>query len=55
MDIRQAYDRLCVNRVLKDEYKIAERKGLMQALGFPIAFKIEWIRIVLNRIHDGSL
>lgn len=55
MEIIQAYDRLCVNGVLKDEYKIAERKGLMGALGFPTAFKPEWIRIVLSRIHDGSL
>ena len=28
MEIREAYERLCVDRFLKDEYKIVERKGL---------------------------
>ena len=54
MEIIQAYDRLCVG-ILKDEYKIAERKGLTRALGYPTTFKIEWIRLVLSRIHDGIL
>ena len=40
---------------MKDEYKIVENKGLMRALEFPIVFKTEWIRLVLRRIHDGSL
>ena len=53
MEISQAYDKLCENGVLKDEFKIAERKGLTRALGFPTVFKIEWIRIMLRRIHDG--
>ena len=55
MEIREAYDRLCENGVLKEEYQIIERKGLTHALEFPIVFKIEWIRIVLSRIHDGIL
>ena len=55
MEIKEAYDRLCENRVLKDDYKIVEMTGLTHSLDFPIIFKIEWIRIVLNRIHDGSL
>ena len=28
MEIRQAYDKLCENSVLKQEFKIVERKGL---------------------------
>ena len=55
MEISQAYERLCENGVLKEEYKIEERKGLTRALGYPMAFKTEWIRLVLSRIHDGSL
>ena len=55
MKIRDAYDRLCENGVLKDEYKIVETKGLTHALEFPTVFKTEWIRLVLSRIHDGSL
>lgn len=55
MEISQAYERLCVEGVLKEEYKIIERKGLTCALGFPTAFKNEWIRIALRRIHDGNL
>ena len=55
MEIRDAYDRLCENGVLKDEYKIVETKGLTRALEFPIIFKIECITLVLSRIHDGIL
>ena len=52
MEIREVYDRLCENRVLKDEYKIVETKGLTRALEFPTVFKTKWIRLVLSRIHD---
>ena len=55
MEIREAYDKLCVDEVLKDEYKIVETKGLTRALEFLTIFKIEWIRLVLSRIHDGNL
>ena len=55
MEIREGYDRLCVNGVLKGEYKIVETKGLTHALEFPTIFKTEWIRLVLSRIHDGIL
>lgn len=41
--IRQEYDKLCENRVLKDEFKIVERKGFTHALEFPAVFKTEWI------------
>ena len=51
----EAFDKLCVNEVLKDEYKIVETKGLTHALEFPTVFKMEWIILVLSRIHDGSL
>ena len=39
MEIREAYDNLCVGGALKDEYKIVETKGLTCALKFPIVFK----------------
>ena len=55
MEIRGAYNRLCENGVLKEEYKFFERKGLTRALDFPNVFKTEWICIILSRIHDGSL
>ena len=54
MEISNAYDKLCDNGKLKDEFSIVEKKGLTKALVFPIAFKIEWIHIVLSRIHDGA-
>ena len=52
MELRDAYDRLCDNGVLKEEFSIVEKKGLTQALDFPTAFKMEWIKIILSRIHD---
>ena len=55
MEIRKAYEKLCENDILKEEFKIFERKGLTCALDFPTMFKIEWIKIVLSRIHNGSL
>ena len=39
MEIRESFDKLCVNRVLKDEYKIVETKGLTHALEFSTIFK----------------
>ena len=55
MEIREAYDKLCENGILKEEFKIVERKGLTRALDFPTVFKTKWIKIVLRSIHDGSL
>ena len=55
MEIRKAYDRLCENGVLKEEFNIVERKGLTRALDFPTAFKIEWIKIMLSIIHDRCI
>ena len=55
LEISQAYEKLCVDGILKEEYKIAESKGLTRALGHPTSFKTEWVRLVLSRIHDGSL
>lgn len=55
IEIRETYGKLCENRVLKDEFKIVETKGLTCALDFPNVFKTEWIKIVLSRIHDNSI
>ena len=54
LEIFNAFDKLCDNGTLKDEFSIVEKKGLTKALVFPSIFKTEWIRIVLSRIHDGS-
>ena len=55
MEIRGAYNKLCENNVLKEEYNIVKKKNLTQALDFPNVFKIEWICIVLSQIHDSYL
>ena len=54
MEIFNAFDKLCDKGILKDEFFIVEKKGLTKALVFPTVFKIEWIHIVLSRIHDGA-
>ena len=54
MEIFNSFDELCDKGILKDEFSIVEKKGLTKALVFPIVFKMEWIRIVLSRIHDGA-
>ena len=53
MEIWEAYNNLCKNRVLNEEFQIIEKKGIIRALDFPIVFKTKRIRIVLNMIHDG--
>ena len=55
LELKEAYGRLCKNGNLKDEYQIVEHKGLTYALDTPIVFKIEWIKIVLSQIQDGSI
>ena len=35
MELRDAYDKLYDNGILKEEYKIVEKKGLMHALDIP--------------------
>ena len=39
LELREAYEKLCDNGILKEEYKIIEKKGLMCALDFPTTFK----------------
>ena len=46
---------MCDDGILKDEFQIVKKKGLTSGLVFPTVFKIEWIHIVLSRIHDGCL
>ena len=41
--------------MLKEEFKIVEKRGLTRTLDFPDIFKTEWIKIVLSIIHDNSL
>ena len=55
MELRDVYDKLCDNGILKEEYKIVEKKVLTHALDFPTTFKTEWIKIFLRRIHDGYI
>ena len=55
MELRDAYKKLCDNGVLKDEYKIVEKKGLTRALDFLQLFQIEWIMIMVSQIHDNRL
>ena len=53
IEIKDLYGKLCENGILKEQYKIAERKGLTYAPEFPNIFKIEWIKIFLRRIHHN--
>ena len=55
MEIKVSFGKLCVDGVLKEENKIIERKGLTHCLYFPNVFKMEWIKILLSRIHDHSI
>lgn len=54
-EICVAYEKLCNECKLKDEFKIVERKGLTCVLDFTWNFKIEWTKVILRRIHDMKL
>ena len=46
------YEKLWNEGILKNEFKNFEKKGLTHVLEFPRNFKIEWIKVILRRIHD---
>ena len=50
--ISESYENVCLKGILKDEFKVFERKGLNCAIDFPKNFRIKWIKIILSRIHD---
>ena len=54
LEIFNSFDKICDKGVLKDEFLVVKKKGLTNALVFPIVFETKWIRIVLSQIHDGS-
>ena len=39
MEIRELYGKLCENEVLKEKFKVVEKKGLICTLDFPNIFK----------------
>ena len=43
LEISNAFDKLS-----DKEFQIFDKKGLIEALVFPIVFKTEWIHIVLS-------
>ena len=55
MEIRDIYNQLCDNGVLREEYKIIEKKGLTHTLDFPNVFKTERIKIELSQTHDNYI
>ena len=46
--LQEAYEELCVDGKLKDEFKHLETKGLTHVVHFPKEFKNDWIRIFLS-------
>ena len=42
LEISNAFDKLCDNGKLKEEFSIIEKKGLTKALTLPTVFKSEW-------------
>ena len=51
-EIHVAYEKLCDEGILKDQFKTIDRKGLIHALDFPRNFKIERIKDMLRKNHD---
>ena len=48
LEIFNAFEKLCDKGILKDEFSIVQKKGLTNALVFPIVFKTKWIHMVLS-------
>ena len=55
LEIQEAYNRICVDGNLKQEYQIVKKKGLTCAIDAPTVLKAKWITIVLSHIHDGCI
>ena len=55
LELQEAYDRLCIDGKLKEEYQIFQHKGLTHALDTPTVFKTEWIKTIVSHIHDGII
>lgn len=53
--MREAYNILCINEVLKADHQKIPKKGLVCVLDFPRNFKIDGINIILRRVHDMKL
>ena len=51
-EIKETYEKLCIDGILKDEFQIIERKGLTHALEFLRNCKIEQIKVILRKVHD---
>ena len=51
-EIREYYEKMCNEGILKHKFQIVERIGLTHALEFLKKFKVGWIKVVLRRIHD---
>ena len=47
-ELRESYNKLCKNVVLKYKFKHLADKGLTHALDFLQDFKFEWIKVVLS-------
>jgi hypothetical protein len=53
--LRLAYEKICEERVLKEQHKCITKKRWTQALKFLRNFKVEQIKIVLRRIRAMKL
>lgn len=54
-ELQATYDKLYENGVLIDETKIVFEKGLTYSLAFMKVIKVEWIKMVLSRVHDMKI
>lgn len=54
-ELQETYKKLCVDETLKDEHKHLETKGITHVLHFLKVFKVEWIHIVLSRVHNITM
>lgn len=54
-EIRNVYDRLCIDGKLKDEHKHIVEARITRALDFPKFFKVEWIKIILMCAREMKL
>ena len=51
LEMKEAFNELCVDGVLKPEHKHLETKGLTHILHMLRDFQVKWIRFILSHVH----
>lgn len=53
--IQSEYLSLCEDEKLQSKYAKLESLGLINGVEYPIVFRLDWIRLVMRRVHNPGM